>query len=185
MTLKTFLWLVLRVSKAPVNVQPATNVVGPEGWAFSHKVFVAPGVIFLKMPKSGERKITSLWTGSWTRMRRPFSLRQHCCCWKGDQHHQAYADRDPLVHNQFGGPAYRLQAADRQYYKYLFEQQAENMPLKRKCVLPWLNTTLEELKTAQAVRKATRETQIAAIFYREQCKKVFALLGQAAQQEGP
>ncbi|KAG0428510.1 hypothetical protein HPB47_024513 [Ixodes persulcatus] len=55
-------------------------------------------------------------TGSWTRMRRPFSLRQHCCRWKDDQHHQAYADRDPLVHNQFGGPAYRLQAADRQYY---------------------------------------------------------------------
>ncbi|CAN8005897.1 unnamed protein product [Ixodes pacificus] len=196
-------------STAPV--QPATNEVGPEGRALSYEVEVAPEVTFLEglefegtedckppdlllaedevplvhgtaaalplqegppLMSEGPSEATAVAKG---RLAPPGRRRQ------GPPRPQpAWRSSTPPA-----GSAARKRTVDKLTYRDLLTQKEENVKLERQCLLAQQKASEEQLRAAKAAREAAEEVLKTAIFFREQGKRLFALLGQAAPQESP
>ncbi|KAM7294226.1 hypothetical protein ISCGN_023743 [Ixodes scapularis] len=198
-----------RASTAPVH--PATNKVGPEGRAFSHEVEVAAGVSFLEGLKFegtedckppdlllAEDEVPLVHGAAAALPRRegppPMSEGQseETAAAKGrlappGRRRQGPPRPQPAWRTSTlpAGSAARKRTVDKLTYRDLLARKEENVKLERQCLLAQQKASEEQLRAAKATREAAEEVRKTAIFFTEQGKRLFALLGQAAPQESP
>lgn len=186
-------------STAPV--QPATNKVGPEGQALSYEVKVAPGVTF---PKALEFEGTEDYEGplvhdaaaALSRREGPPPMSEGpfeaTAAAKGrlappGRRRQGLPRPQPAWRPNTSptGSAARKRTVDKLTYRDLLTQKEENVKLEWQCLLAQQKASEEQLRAAKATREAAEEVRKTATFFRDQGKRLFALLGQAVPQGSP
>lgn len=70
-------------------------------------------------------------------------------------------------------------------YRDILAQLEESVNLERQCLLAKVKASEEEASAAGAACEAAEEIKKTAIYFREQGKKMFTLLGQADPQQAP